>query len=91
MLTLSVIGGSFIGPASNLLTTEQNWLKTQYAHALRVFWCIPLVIGEIFFKKDYKEKMKAAATRRNICFLSLTPIIYVYWNFGLLFGAANMI
>ena len=54
MLTLSVIGGSFIGPASNLLTTEQNWLKTQYAHALRVFWCIPLVIGEIIFKKDYK-------------------------------------
>ena len=35
--------------------------------------------------------MKAAASRRNICFLSVTPIIYVYWNFGLLFGAANMI
>ena len=91
ILLLSILGGSFIGPSSNLLTTEISWIKTNYAHALRILYCIPLVIAEVIFKKDYKLKMKSALTRRNIITLMFTPMLYCFWNFGLLFGAANMI
>ena len=35
--------------------------------------------------------MKSALTRRNICILLFNPILYTFWMFGLLYGAANMI
>ena len=91
MLLLSVIGGSFIGPSSNMLQTEQSWIKTAWAHLLRALYCAPLVAVEISCTNNYKGKVRAALTRRNIICLIFTPILYVYWNFGLLFGAANMI
>ena len=91
VLLLSNIGGSFIGPSSNLLKTEQTWIKSLWAYALRVLYCTPLVIAEIIIKKDYKLKIKSAITRRNVCILLSIPMLHACWNFGLLYGAANMI
>ena len=91
MLVLSVLAGSFIGPSSNMLQTEQTWLKTSWAHALRAIYCIPLVIVEVSCTKDYMARVRAGLTRRNILGTLFTPILYCYWNFGLIYGAANMI
>ena len=41
--------------------------------------------------KDYKLKLKKALTWRNICTLLLIQMLYCFWCFGLLYGAANMI
>ena len=91
MLLLSILGGSFIGPSSNLLTTKNGWVKTLWAHILRVFYCLPLVVAEVIMTKDYCKKVKDSLTKKNIASMLVAPIVFGYAQYALIYGADNIV
>ena len=57
-LSLSILGGSLIGPTSNMLDIEASWIKTQWTYALRFIYCFPLAVIEAICTKGYLAKLK---------------------------------
>ena len=91
MLALSVIGGAFIGTTSNLLATENDFLKLLWSYQLRAIICLPLAIAEALTAKDYKAKLSKFAKCRILGPTLLTVLFQLGWNFGLIYGSANLI
>ena len=74
-----------------MLETESGWVKTQWVHILRVFYCLPLMIAEIIAINEYSKKLKSALTKKHILGLLLTPVVFGYAQFALIYGADNII
>ena len=55
MLSLAVLGGSFIGTATNFLATKIPYVKVLWSFEIRVLCCIPLAIIEATLSKKYKR------------------------------------
>ena len=91
LLILCIVGGSFIGPSSNMLLTEEAWVKTMWANALRIIYLIPLVIAEIYFTDGYKAKMSNAWTMKNFLLILITTILFTFNAWTLMYTAANLI
>ena len=49
LLPCCLMGGSSVGPSSNLLAAENDWVKTCWSWYLRLFYLLPGVICEIAF------------------------------------------
>ena len=63
MLISSIIGGSFIGTASNMLETEDSWIKVQMGFMLRFKYAIILLLIELSIKRGaYVSKVKTSLT-----------------------------
>ena len=91
MLFLSVLGGSLIGPSSNLVSPESGWVKVHWVHFLRTFYCMPLVVAEILTTKDYGQVIRSNLSKKNIAGLLVTPMIFGFAQFALIYGADNTI
>ena len=92
LLFLSVLGGSMIGPSSNLLDTKSDLVKITFQNLIRIIYCVPLVIIEaLCSKKSYKEVLKKSINKRNVGFLLLASSLMTFFNFGLIYGAENLI
>ena len=75
-----------------MLETESDWLKNQWSYGLRALYCVPLVIGEALLSKTpYVAHLKTSLRRQVVLLLLLSPAFNVVFNFGLIFGAANLI
>lgn len=85
------MGGSFIGPASNLLDTEASWVKTQWTYALRFLYCSILVFIEAACTKNYRKKVREIKKVKIIGGILVTPLLQCFWTFGLIYGADNLI
>ena len=90
-ITLSVLGGSFIGPSSNLLATDNAWIKLLWSRELRVLNCLPPVILEAIFTKGYFQNIKKAFKIKHIPMTLIMVALEMIWSYGLIFGAQNMI
>ena len=75
IIVLSVLGGSFIGPSSNMLDVKISWLKVQWGCALRMLYCFPCVIIEALITKNYWKKLKNGLTRKTVIGILVTPIL----------------
>ena len=92
LLVLSVFGGGFIGPSSQLLETESAWVVTGYSLLLRSIYCMPIIPFEAMFsKRKYKDRLRQLLTCKSLVFLTLAPAFQLIFTFGLLFGSANLI
>ena len=49
LLPCCLMGGSSVGPSSNLLAAENDWVKTCWSWYLRLFYLLPGFICEIIF------------------------------------------
>ena len=91
MLALSVVGGAMIGPSSNLISPENGWVKVHWVHFIRIFYCLPLVMAEAVSTKDYAEMIRSNLTKKHIAGLFVTPMIFCFAQFALIYGADNTI
>ena len=91
LLASCIIGGSFIGPLSNLLESENSWVKVQWAWYLRLFYVSPLLISEIITTKGYRAKLKSVMTWKIILGIFITPFLNIFHVYGLIYGSANLI
>ena len=91
LLASCIIGGSFIGPISNLLESENSWVKVQWAWYLRLFYISPLLISEIITTKGYWTKIKSVMTWKIILGIFITPFLNIFHVYGLIYGSANLI
>ena len=91
LLCCCIIGGSFIGPASNLLETENSWVKVQWAYYLRLIYCFPMLIIEILMTKDYLAKVKKAMTLKISLGVLLSPFLQLCHTYGMMYGSINLI
>ena len=74
LLVLSVVGGGFIGPSSQLLETESAWVVTGYSLLLRSIYCMPIIPFEAMFsKRKYKDRLRQLLTCKSLVFLTLAP------------------
>ena len=86
-ITLSILGGSFIGPSSNLLATDNAWIKLLWQLELRVLNCLPAFILEAIFTKGYFQKIKKAFKIKHIPMTLIMVVFELIWAYGLIFGA----
>ena len=91
MLALSVLGGALIGPTSNLISPEIGWVKVHWVHFLRMFYCLPLVMAEVVSTKDYAKIIRSNLSKKHVAGLLVTPIIFGFAQFAIIYGADNTI
>ena len=75
ILFFSIMGGSFIGPTSNMLNTKASWVKTQWTYALRSIYCVVLVAAEAAFTSNYVRKLKEIKKVKIVLGILVTPLL----------------
>ena len=90
-LPVCIFGGGSVGVTSNLLTVENDWVKTCWSWHLRLIYTLPGVIYEIFFVKDYWSTMRKVITRRVALEIIITPFLHFAYALGLIWGAVVLI
>ena len=88
ILILSILGGAFIGPCVNMLTTENSSIKNLWSFPLRLLTLIPLVALEYFTsgKQEYIKTTKLGLTRKNVLAILITPVFQLIWQWGGVYG-----
>lgn len=93
LLFIAVLSASFIGPTSNMLSTEIALLKTQWSFIMRTVICLPLTFIEIWRgrKGDYFAKLKKSLTLRNTLYALALPALTMIGYTSLIYSAQRMI
>ena len=90
ILTLAVMGGSSIGVVSNLMSVKSPLIFSAWRSALAViYFFIPSVI-ELALRKDEIKGRKIMTFKQYIMMLG-TSVMYMIWNFGLIFASSRTI
>ena len=88
---MCMLGGGLIGTASNLIKPESSWIKNTWGYGLSFLITLGLAFVEAMMTKDYLYRIKQGMTLRSVYLLMLTPILHLYWYWGLYYGAQNLI
>ena len=88
---MSVTGGAFIGPTTNMLDSELSWVKNHWFFFMIFLYCIPALIVEAFITKGWLQKLKVLKQRKIVLGMLTTPMLLIFWSFGLIYGSERLI
>ena len=86
-----LFGGSCVGVTTNLLTTENDWVKACWSWHLRLIYIIPGITYEIAFIKNYNRTIRKAITFRVALEIFFSPFLHFAYALGLIYGAVVLI
>ena len=76
---------------SNLLTTDNDWVKACWSWHLRLIYILPGLIYEMVFIKDYFTVIRKSITPRIALEIFISPILHFAYALGLIYGAVVLI
>ena len=88
---MCIFGGGSVGVTSNLLTTENDWVKACWSWHLRLIYIIPGLTYEISFVKNYFSVVRKAITCRVALEIFISPFLHFAYALGLIYGAVVLI
>ena len=76
---------------SNLLTTDNDWVKACWSWHLRLIYILPGLLYEIVYIENYFQTIKKAITPRVALEIFISPMLHFAYALGLIYGAVVLI
>ena len=90
-LPVCICGGGSVGVTSNLLTTDNDWVKACWSWHLRLIYILPGLLYEVIYVENYFQTIKKAITPRVALEIFISPMLHFAYALGLIYGAVVLI